>query len=116
MEQVDTLQDGVNNLVSSQVGQGGILQPVGDLASREGANRAERGGKGEDGSYVPGAPGATIPVDDVAEGGKAVAGAAAEGVKDAGEAAASGVKGAGAFLGSALGGGGQEEGGKDKSS
>lgn len=109
MEQIDTLQDGVNNLAASQVGQGGLLQPVGDLASKEGATRAERGGKGEDGSYVPGAPGATIPVDDVAEGGKAVAGAAAGGVKEAGDAAVSGVKGAGDFLGSALGGGGQDK-------
>lgn len=91
------------------MGQGGILQPVGDLASKEGATRAERGGKGENGSYVPGAPGATIPVDDVAEGGKAAAGAAAEGVKDAGDAAVSSVKGAGDLLGSALGGGGQDK-------
>ena len=114
MEQVDKLQDGVNNLAASQVGQGGILQPVGDLASKEGATRAERGGKGEDGSYVPGAPGATIPVDNIAEGGKAAAGSAAEGVKEAGGAAVSGVKSAGGLLGNALGGGQGQE-GKDKS-
>lgn len=54
VEQVDTLQDGVNNLVGQQVGKGGVLQPVGDMASKEGINRAERGGKDDSGSYVPG--------------------------------------------------------------
>ncbi|KAI0016755.1 hypothetical protein F4780DRAFT_666284 [Xylariomycetidae sp. FL0641] len=59
VEQVDNLQDGVNNVAAGQVGQGGLLQPVGDLLSKEGANRAERGGKGENGSYLPGVPGLT---------------------------------------------------------
>ncbi|KAF2973291.1 hypothetical protein GQX73_g336 [Xylaria multiplex] len=45
VEQVDKLQDGVNDLATSQVGQGGILQPVGDLAS-EGMKRADPRGKG----------------------------------------------------------------------
>ncbi|KAK8017336.1 hypothetical protein PG993_013662 [Apiospora rasikravindrae] len=53
VEQVDTLQDGVHNLVAGQVGQGGLLQPVGDLLSKEGANRAERQGKDENGGYLP---------------------------------------------------------------
>lgn len=53
VEQVDNLQDGVNNLVAGQVGQGGLLQPVGDLVSKEGANRAERQGKDDKGSYLP---------------------------------------------------------------
>ncbi|KAK8066663.1 C6 zinc finger protein [Apiospora hydei] len=53
VEQVDNLQDGVNNLAAGQVGQGGLLQPVGDLLSKEGANRAERKGKDENGSYLP---------------------------------------------------------------
>ncbi|KAK8040953.1 C6 zinc finger protein [Apiospora phragmitis] len=53
VEQVDTLQDGVHNLVAGQVGQGGLLQPVGDLVSKEGANRAERQGKDDKGSYLP---------------------------------------------------------------
>ncbi|KAI0540208.1 hypothetical protein GGR58DRAFT_175209 [Xylaria digitata] len=44
VEQVDKLQDGVNDLVASQVGQGGILQPVGDLVS-EGMKRADPRGK-----------------------------------------------------------------------
>ncbi|ORY72071.1 uncharacterized protein BCR38DRAFT_331050 [Pseudomassariella vexata] len=53
VKQVDTLQDGVHNLVSGQVGQGGLLQPVGDIASKEGINRAERGGKDDKGGYIP---------------------------------------------------------------
>ncbi|KAM5341767.1 hypothetical protein ACJ41O_014798 [Fusarium nematophilum] len=53
IEQVDTLQDGVHNLATSQVGQGGLLQPVGDMASKEGLNRAERQGKDGKGGYVP---------------------------------------------------------------
>lgn len=53
IEQVDTLQDGINNTVAGQVGQGGLLQPVGDLLSKEGLNRAERGGKDEKGGILP---------------------------------------------------------------
>lgn len=68
VEQVDTLQDGVNSTVSGQVGQGGLLQPVGDAVSKEGVNRAERGGKEEDGGsylgtaggYVSGAGGSVM--------------------------------------------------------
>ena len=52
IEQVDTLQDSVNNAAGQQVGKGGILQPVGDMMSKEGVNRAERGGKDESGSYT----------------------------------------------------------------
>lgn len=57
VQQIDTLQDGVHNLVAGQVGQGGLLQPVGDVASKEGVNRAQRKGKDEDGSYMPSIPG-----------------------------------------------------------
>jgi hypothetical protein len=53
VEQVDTLQDGVNDLAAGTVGKGGILQPVGDFASKEGVNRAERGGKDDKGSWIP---------------------------------------------------------------
>ncbi|KAI0143128.1 hypothetical protein GGR57DRAFT_495323 [Xylariaceae sp. FL1272] len=53
VKQVDNLQDGVNNLVTGQVGQGGILQPVGDMVSKEGINRTERQGKDDQGGYVP---------------------------------------------------------------
>jgi hypothetical protein len=52
VEQVDKLQDSVNSTVSGQVGQGGLLQPVGDTVSQEGVNRAERGGKDDGGSYL----------------------------------------------------------------
>ena len=51
-EQVDNLQDGVNNLVGGQLGQGGLAQPLGDAVSKEGINRAERGGKDENGRSV----------------------------------------------------------------
>ncbi|CCC05350.1 hypothetical protein SMACR_08664 [Sordaria macrospora] len=53
IEQVNTLQDGVHNLVAGQVGQGGLAQPVGDLFSKEGVNRMERKGKDERGGYLP---------------------------------------------------------------
>ena len=49
--QVDKLQDGVNNMVGDQVGRDGMLAPVGNMASKEGVNRAERGGKDESGTY-----------------------------------------------------------------
>ncbi len=52
VEQVDTLQDSVNHTVGQQVGKGGVLQPVGDMVSQEGVNRAERGGKDDSGSYA----------------------------------------------------------------
>ncbi|KAJ6560195.1 hypothetical protein B0H19DRAFT_1260828 [Mycena capillaripes] len=51
VEQVDNLQDGAHNLVGGQVGKGGLLQPVGDLASK-GVNRAERRGKDDNGGYT----------------------------------------------------------------
>ncbi|KAK3670009.1 hypothetical protein LTR78_010108 [Recurvomyces mirabilis] len=45
VEQVDTLQGDVNNLVGNQFGKSGILQPGGHTVSEEGINRAERGSK-----------------------------------------------------------------------
>ena len=105
IDQVDKIQDGVNSLVSGQVGQGGLLQPVGDLASKEGANRSERQGKGEDGSYIPGTDSASKAASGIAEGGKTLAGAAA-----------SGVQGVGGILGGALGGGAREQVEEDKGS
>ncbi|KAM7211608.1 hypothetical protein V8F06_013025 [Rhypophila decipiens] len=88
ISQVDTLQDGVKNLVAGQVGQGGLGEPVGSLASREGVNRAERHGKDQNGSYIPetgGVPG-TKPLTDagntggVAQGGKQLGGAVSNGL------------------------------------
>ncbi|KAM7187623.1 hypothetical protein V8F20_010907 [Naviculisporaceae sp. PSN 640] len=90
ISQVDNLQDGVNNLVAGQVGQGGLGESVGNLASKEGVNRAERQGKDHNGSYIPetgGVPG-TKPLADtgntiiggVAQGGKQVGGAVSQGL------------------------------------
>ncbi|RGP79027.1 hypothetical protein FLONG3_2933 [Fusarium longipes] len=97
IEQVDTLQDGVNNLATGQVGQGGLLQPVGDMASKEGINRAERQGKDEDGGYVnkniPGSGAMNSTGSAVVGGGKG----AAEGLSDVG-------KGVGNTVGGLLGG------------
>jgi hypothetical protein len=87
ISQVDQVQDGVNNLLTGQLQQGGIAQPISDMSSKEGMNRVERGGKGEDGSWVP---------DPVAGAGSKVAGA--------GESVAGGAKGAGGYLGGFLGG------------
>ncbi|KAF5017706.1 hypothetical protein F66182_10344 [Fusarium sp. NRRL 66182] len=88
ISQVDTLQDGVNSLASGQVGQGGLLQPIGDLASKEGANRAERQGRDADGGYVnkdaPGAAAINSTASTVVDGGKGVAGKTAEGLQGVG--------------------------------
>ncbi|KAK5659204.1 hypothetical protein OQA88_1295 [Cercophora sp. LCS_1] len=99
IKQVDTLQDGVHNLVAGQVGQGGIGQPIGDLTSREGINRAERGGKDDKGGYIPEAAG------PVATGGNAVVGGLAAG----GQQAASAAKGAANSVGGMFGFGGQKK-------
>ncbi|KAH7033649.1 uncharacterized protein B0I36DRAFT_348682 [Microdochium trichocladiopsis] len=69
VKQIDNLQDGVHNLAAGTVGQGGILQPVGDLASKEGANRFERGGKDDKGSYIPGVGGRDAQKKDGGNGG-----------------------------------------------
>ncbi|KAF4331592.1 hypothetical protein FBEOM_14652 [Fusarium beomiforme] len=97
IEQVDTLQDGVNNLATGQVGQGGLLQPVGDLASKEGVNRAERQGRDENGGYVnkdvPGSGAMNSTANAVVGGGQG----AAQGLQDVG-------KGVGNTVGGLLGG------------
>ncbi|KAK4149582.1 hypothetical protein C8A00DRAFT_37815 [Chaetomidium leptoderma] len=86
--QVNTLQDGVNDLVAGQVGQDGLARPLGDLASREGMNRVERQGRDEQGGYVP-ATSSTSEVPVVGNAGDAVAG----GVVAGGQQAAGAVKG-----------------------
>jgi len=91
IDQVDNLQDGVNNLAAGQVGKGGLLQPVGDYASKEGINRAERGGKDNKGSYAPGSFG------DVAN-------PVAEGAKGAGSSVVDGGKSAGGYVSGLMGG------------
>ncbi|KAI1169010.1 hypothetical protein F5B18DRAFT_593650 [Nemania serpens] len=56
IKQVDDLQGGANSLAADQVGQGGILQPVGDVVS-QGMKLADPRGKKQDvdkkGSNVP---------------------------------------------------------------
>ncbi|KAL9619438.1 MAG: hypothetical protein Q9160_005949 [Pyrenula sp. 1 TL-2023] len=46
---IDAQQDSLNSTAASQLGKGGSAQVVGDAVSRQGANRAERRGKGEGG-------------------------------------------------------------------
>lgn len=81
VKQVDSLQDGVNSLVAGQLGQDGLGRPVGDVISKEGLNRFERKGKGEDGSYDP-----TGVTDKLSQGGNAVAGGVLNGGKAVGGA------------------------------
>lgn len=94
IKQVDTLQDGVNNLAAGQVGQGGLAQPIGDMTSNQGVNRLERQGKDDSGGYIPSAAGS------VAQGGNAIIGGAAAGGKMAAGAAQSGLGSVGDILGS----------------
>lgn len=99
VKQVDTLQDGVHNLVTGQVGQGGLGQPIGDMVSREGINRTERGGKDNKGGYLPTAGG------PVSKGGDAVIGGVSQGAKQT----AGAVQGGLGSVGGALGFGGQKK-------
>ncbi|KAF3912746.1 hypothetical protein ABW20_dc0101481 [Dactylellina cionopaga] len=95
IKQVDKIQDDVHNLAAGQVGKDGLLQPVGDLASKHGVNRAERGGKDESGSYGGPLGGVTDPVVDGAKaGGNAVTSGAQAGVTTM----ADGAKGAGSYV------------------
>lgn len=98
IEQVSNLQDGVHDLVAGQVGQGGLAQPVGDLASREGMNRVERKGKDDKGGYLPGADSAG-PGQAVAGAGNAVVGSVVAGGQQAKGAVEGGVKSAGGLFG-----------------
>ncbi|KAI1818135.1 hypothetical protein GGS20DRAFT_391834 [Poronia punctata] len=41
IKQVDQVQDGVNNVAADQLGQGGMLEGVGDFVSKEGVERAD---------------------------------------------------------------------------
>ncbi|KAL9018215.1 MAG: hypothetical protein Q9185_004488 [Variospora sp. 1 TL-2023] len=105
ISQVDKLQDGVNNMVGDQIGKEGLLAPVGNMASKEGINRAERGGKDEHGSHGGPASSYTDPVVKNAQGaGQGLAG----GAQSAGGAVTDGVKGAGSYVGGLFGGGKKE--------
>jgi len=111
VEPVDKLQDGVNSTVSGQLGKGGLLQPVGDMASKEGINRAERGGKDDKGSYGGPLGGATDPVvNQASNAGSGVYNGAAGAAGKASE----GAKGAGSYVGSFFGGGAKKEQGNNK--
>jgi hypothetical protein len=96
IEQVDKLQDGVNGLVSGQVGKGGLAQPLGDAVSKEGINRAERGGKDESGKPIEGQG----PLGGYGQ-------SATDGVKSGAGSVSGGVKGAGGYLGGMVGGNGE---------
>ncbi|KAF1842850.1 uncharacterized protein K460DRAFT_314541, partial [Cucurbitaria berberidis CBS 394.84] len=93
VDQVDNLQDGVNNLVAGQVGKGGLAQPLGDAFSKEGINRAERGGKDDKGRGVE----SQGPLGGYGQ-------SAAEGVKGGVGSVAGGAKSAGGYVGGFLGG------------
>lgn len=110
VKQIDKLQDGVHNLVAGQVGQDGLFQPVGDAFSKEGINRAERQGKGEDGKYM-GGPAGTV-VNPLAEGGQKVGSGVVQGGKSVGGTVLEGGKSVGGAVGGLFGGGGG--GGKKK--
>lgn len=91
----------MNNLVGNQVGKGGVLKPVGDVASKEGINRAERGGKDNSGSYGGPAAGVTDPLVQNAQG-------ASEGItggaQAAGKTMTDGASSVGGYVGGMLGG------------
>lgn len=87
----------MHSLVSGQVGQGGLAQPIGDAFSKEGINRAERGGKDDKGRPIE----AQGPLggygQSAADGVKGGAGAVAGGVTG-------GAKSAGGYIGGFFGG------------
>lgn len=91
IKQVDQIQDDVHNLVGNQIGENGLLAPVGNMLSKEGVNRAERGGKDDKGSYGGPAAGMTDPMIKNAKG--------------AGEGVAGGAQNAAGYVGGMFGGG-----------
>lgn len=103
VDQVDNLQDGVNNLVGGQLGKGGLAQPVGDAFSKEGINRAERGGKDEQGRSLENQG----PLGGYGQG-------AVDGLKGAGGSVAGGVSGGAQKAGGMLGFGGKGDAPGDK--
>ncbi|KAI1297511.1 hypothetical protein F5Y03DRAFT_398550 [Xylaria venustula] len=61
IEQVDKLQDSTNDLAASQIGQGGILEPVGNLTS-EGMKRMDPRPKKSEKNKDSGPGGIKVPV------------------------------------------------------
>lgn len=102
ISQVDNLQHGVNNLVSGQIGKEGLLAPVGIAASKEGVNRAERGGKDEQGTY--GGAAASI-ADPVAKNAKGAGEGLVDGAQSAGGTTADAAKGVSGYVSGLFGGG-----------
>ena len=80
--QVDKVQDDVNNLAAGQLGRGGLGEGAGNMMSKEGINRAERGGKDNKGRTAPGPLGNAT--DPFTENAKAGAGKLGEAGKQAG--------------------------------
>lgn len=119
IKQVDQIQNDVHNLVGNQLGENGLLAPIGNLASKEGINRAERQGRDDKGSYGGPAAGYTDPMIKNAKGaGEGIVGGVSEGGKMVGSGAQSvggglvdGAKGAGGYLGGMFGGGKKEDAG-----
>ncbi|TVY37725.1 hypothetical protein LOCC1_G008116 [Lachnellula occidentalis] len=106
--QVDQIQDDVNNLIGNQVGKNGVFAPIGNMTSKEGFNRMERGGKDDTGtgSYGGPASGTTDPMIKNAQGaGEGIA----NGAQSAGSTLTDGAKGAGGYVGGLLGAGKQEK-------
>lgn len=96
MKQVDQIQDDVNNMVGNQLGENGLLAPVGNALSKEGVNRAERGGKDENGSYGGPLGGVT---DPVVSGAKGAGQGVASGAQSLGSSVAGGAKSVGGLFG-----------------
>lgn len=92
----------MNNLVGNQVGENGLLAPIGNMVSKEGVNRAERGGKNDKGTY--GGPMAGV-TDGFVDKGKSAGQGVAGGAQKVGTGVVDGAKGAGGYLGGMLGGG-----------
>jgi len=100
IKQVDQIQDDVHNLVGNQLGKNGLLAPIGNMASKEGINRAERGGKDDKGTY--GGAGAGYS-DPIIQGGKSAGESIAGGAQTVGGGVVDGAKGAGGYVGGMLG-------------
>jgi hypothetical protein len=105
IKQVDQLQDDVHNLVGNQVGKDGLLSPIGNMVSKEGINRTERGGKDDKGTYGGAAAGYS---DPIIKGGKSAGEGIAGGAQAVGGSVVDGAKGAGGLVGGMFGGGKKE--------
>lgn len=108
--QVDQLQDDIHSLAANQVGEKGFLAPVGNLVSKEGINRAERGGKDDEGKYGGPTDYAVGAGQGIAGGAKSAGQGVLGGAQTAGSTLTDGAKGAGGYVGGVFGGGKKDEG------